>query len=100
MMRLATQGGEDRAGTRMGLWGAAQAIAFGVGGLLGTGASDLSHWFVHAQGTAYAWVFGFEALMFAMSAACAVWVGRYDAPRAPSLSVQASHHSKELGHEY
>jgi BCD family chlorophyll transporter-like MFS transporter len=100
MMRLATQGGEDRAGTRMGLWGAAQAIAFGVGGLLGTGASDLSHWFVHAQGTAYAWVFGFEALMFAMSAACAVWVGRYDAPRTPSLSVQASHHSKELGHEY
>jgi BCD family chlorophyll transporter-like MFS transporter len=100
MMRLATQGGEDRAGTRMGLWGAAQAIAFGVGGLLGTGASDLSHWFVHAQGTAYAWVFGFEALMFAMSAACAVWVGRYDAPRTPSLSVPASHHSKELGHEY
>ena len=100
MMRLATQDGEDRAGTRMGLWGAAQAIAFGIGGLLGTGASDLSHLFVNAQGAAYACVFGFEALMFAMSAVCAVWVGRYDAPSTSSLSLPASHHSKELGHEY
>lgn len=100
MMHLATQGGEERAGTRMGLWGAAQAIAFGVGGLLGTGASDLSHQLVQAQGTAYAYVFGFEALMFVMSAVCAVWVGRYDAPRRAPLSPPASHHSKELGHEY
>jgi BCD family chlorophyll transporter-like MFS transporter len=78
MMRLATQGGEQHAGTRMGLWGASQAIAFGLGGLLGTAASDLAHYVLGAQGTAYACVFGFETAMFVMAAACAVWVGRYD----------------------
>jgi BCD family chlorophyll transporter-like MFS transporter len=78
MMRLATQGGEQHAGTRMGLWGASQAIAFGLGGLLGTAASDLAHYVLGAQGKAYACVFGFETAMFVMAAACAVWVGRYD----------------------
>ncbi len=78
MMRLATQGGEQHAGTRMGLWGASQAIAFGLGGLLGTAASDLAHYVLGEQGTAYACVFGFETIMFVMAAACAVWVGRYD----------------------
>jgi BCD family chlorophyll transporter-like MFS transporter len=78
MMRLATQGGEQHAGTRMGLWGASQAIAFGLGGLLGTAASDLAHFVLGEQGTAYAYVFGFETAMFVMAAACAVWVGRYD----------------------
>jgi BCD family chlorophyll transporter-like MFS transporter len=100
MMRLATQSGEERAGIRMGLWGAAQAIAFGLGGLLGTGASDLSHLFVNAQGTAYACVFGFEALMFAMSAACAVWVGRYDATPVQPMTKPVPPINKELGHEY
>ena len=78
MMRLATQGGEQHAGTRMGLWGASQAIAFGLGGLLGTAASDLAHYVLGEQGTAYGCVFGFETVMFVMAAACAVWVGRYD----------------------
>ncbi len=41
MMALAGQGRERREGTRMGLWGAAQAIAAGVGGLVGAGAVDL-----------------------------------------------------------
>jgi BCD family chlorophyll transporter-like MFS transporter len=52
MMRLATQGGEHHAGTRMGLWGASQAMAFGLGGLLGTAASDLAHFVLGAQGMA------------------------------------------------
>ncbi|MDZ7812047.1 MAG: hypothetical protein U5L74_02590 [Ideonella sp.] len=30
----------------MGLWGAAQAVAFGLGGVLGTGASDLARWLI------------------------------------------------------
>ena len=101
MMRLATQGGEARAGTRMGLWGAAQAIAFGLGGLLGTAASDLAHYFLSAQGTAYSCVFGFETVMFVMSAGCAVWVGRYDqksvSMRQPPKVVGLT---KELSHEY
>ncbi len=78
MMRLSTQGSQGHEGTRMGLWGAAQAIAFGLGGILGTGASDLAHWLVASSGLAYASVFGFEALMFALSAWCAILVNRND----------------------
>ncbi len=101
MMRLATQGGEERAGTRMGMWGAAQAIAFGLGGLLGTAASDIAHYFLSAQGTAYSCVFGFETLMFVMSAGCAVWVGRYDQKSAPMRqSPKVVGLTKDLSHEY
>ena len=35
MMALVSAGGEKREGVRMGLWGAAQAFAFGIGGFLG-----------------------------------------------------------------
>jgi BCD family chlorophyll transporter-like MFS transporter len=91
MMRLATQGGDQHAGTRMGLWGASQAMAFGLGGLLGTAASDLAHYLLGEQGTAYACVFGFESLMFVLAAACAIWVGQYDrqvsTPRHAPLSL-------------
>jgi BCD family chlorophyll transporter-like MFS transporter len=38
MMALAGEGRGRREGTRMGLWGAAQAIAAGFGGLVGAGA--------------------------------------------------------------
>ena len=76
MMRLAAAAQDGREGTRMGLWGAAQAIAFGLGGLLGTGASDLARWWLGEPGQAYTWVFGMEALMFAGSAWWAVQVGR------------------------
>jgi BCD family chlorophyll transporter-like MFS transporter len=72
MMRLAGEGGAGREGTRMGLWGAAQAAAFGLGGLLGTAASDLAHALLGEQRTAYAAVFGMQALMFAVSAAVAL----------------------------
>jgi MFS transporter, BCD family, chlorophyll transporter len=68
MMRLANEGHGSREGVRMGLWGAAQAIAFGLGGLVGTGASDLAHHLIAAPGTAYAFVFALEALTFVASA--------------------------------
>lgn len=68
MMRLASAGRSGREGTRMGLWGAAQAIAFGGGGLLGAVASDLVRLVVPAPGEAYAIVFGAEALLFVVAA--------------------------------
>ncbi|TVQ59345.1 MAG: MFS transporter, partial [Rhodobacteraceae bacterium] len=40
MMALAGAQAPGREGARMGLWGAAQAIAFGVGGFVGTAAVD------------------------------------------------------------
>jgi BCD family chlorophyll transporter-like MFS transporter len=76
MMRLSTEGSEGHEGTRMGLWGAAQAIAFGLGGILGTGASDLARWLMASTGQAYAAVFALEAVMFTLSAWCAVLVMR------------------------
>ena len=75
MMRLASEGRHAREGVRMGLWGAAQAVAFGLGGLLGTAASDLARMLIAAPGSAYAAVFGFEALMFVASAAMAWRIG-------------------------
>ena len=74
MMRLAAQGKERREGVRMGLWGAAQAVAFGLGGLLGTAASDLARWWFGSPVAAYASVFGLEALAFVVAAVLAARV--------------------------
>ena len=41
MMGLAGSAAASREGVRMGVWGAAQAVAFGLGGFAGTAASDL-----------------------------------------------------------
>ena len=68
MMRLANEGRARREGTRMGLWGAAQALAFGAGGLLGTGLSDISRALINDTALAYATVFGLEALLFVVAA--------------------------------
>lgn len=68
MMQLASQGRASREGVRMGLWGAAQGIAFGLGGLAGTAASDLARWLIAQPGTAYACVFALEGALFALSA--------------------------------
>ncbi|MFM1987390.1 MAG: hypothetical protein RJA99_347 [Pseudomonadota bacterium] len=77
MMRLAGEGRGSREGVRMGLWGAAQAIAFGIGGLAGAAASDLARWLLDgAVGPAYASVFAAEALLFVVSAFMAARIGR------------------------
>lgn len=84
MMRLAGEGGAGREGTRMGLWGAAQAAAFGLGGLLGTAASDLAHALLGEQRAAYAAVFALQGLMFALSAVVALRLrSRTVAPHIP-----------------
>jgi BCD family chlorophyll transporter-like MFS transporter len=76
MMRLAGEGRSSREGVRMGLWGAAQAIAFGVGGLAGAVASDVARWALGAPGPAYASVFALEAGLFVVSAVLAARIGR------------------------
>lgn len=75
MMRLAGEGRESREGVRMGLWGAAQAVAFGLGGLLGTAASDLARWAIGTPDLAYTAVFFLEALMFVVAAVLAARIG-------------------------
>ena len=73
MMALAGAGRGHREGTRMGLWGAAQAVAAGFGGLTGTVLADLlRHGLPNVQ--AYGSVFLFEALLFVISALMAARV--------------------------
>jgi BCD family chlorophyll transporter-like MFS transporter len=69
MMTLAGHGQARREGLRMGLWGAAQAIAFGLGGFVGTVAIDLTRSFIPEPAVAYALVFGAEGVLFLYSAA-------------------------------
>ncbi len=92
MMRLATRGRAAREGVRMGLWGAAQAIAFGFGGLIGTAASDLAHWLIADSGVAYGSVFALEAVLFVASALLASRIPmgerseEFMSTRSPSLN--------------
>jgi BCD family chlorophyll transporter-like MFS transporter len=90
MMRLAREGTSGREGTRMGLWGAAQGIAFGLGGLVGTGATDLARHVIQQLDLAYASVFFFEMLLFVASAWWAVQVATPRARRASSNLSNAS----------
>jgi MFS transporter, BCD family, chlorophyll transporter len=68
MMGLASSGQQAREGVRMGLWGAAQAVAFGLGGFMGTAASDLVRFLLASPSQAYASVFAGEALLFLVAA--------------------------------
>lgn len=85
MMHLAGGAGGGREGVRMGLFGAAQGIAFGLGGLVGTGASDLARWVFGLPATAYASVFAMEAAMFL--AAAGIAAGRHRVSPSPGPSA-------------
>jgi BCD family chlorophyll transporter-like MFS transporter len=84
MMQLAGREGEDRAGTRLGLWGAAQAIAFGLGGLAGAAAVDVAGLVLQNAAQAYAAVFLIDAVLFVASARLAARVTR-PAETAPRM---------------
>lgn len=73
MMALAADGKERREGTRMGLWGAAQAIAAGFGGLLGAGMVDLLR-LTFSDAQAFGTVFIFEAGIFIAATAMAAHI--------------------------
>ncbi len=80
MMRLANASGAQSQGIRMGLWGAAQAIAFGLGNLLGTLLSDVAHVLLTAPAWSYASVFLVETILFLWATRLAVQVGQMDTP--------------------
>ena len=84
MMALAGRGRAAREGTRMGLWGAAQAIGFAVGGVLGTAASDVARLLIGSQVAAYLSVFGAEALLFIASAWLAARIHMPAVARGPA----------------
>jgi BCD family chlorophyll transporter-like MFS transporter len=75
MMELAHQNEAGGAGVRMGVWGAAQALAFALGGVVGTGGVDLIRHVSGSPGMAFAIVFGMQGILFFSAARFAARVG-------------------------
>jgi BCD family chlorophyll transporter-like MFS transporter len=79
MMALtASADGRREHGLRLGLFGAAQAVAYGTGGLAGGVASDLARLALGSPAAGYAAVFVAEAVLFTGAA----WLALRSAPRA------------------
>ncbi|ACI99469.1 BCD family MFS transporter [Rhodospirillum centenum] len=89
MMERVGAGRESREGVRMGLWGAAQAVAFGLGGFIGTAAADAARVFFETPATAYGAVFVAEGLLFLVSALMALRLGADRLQGAGSRAVPA-----------
>lgn len=87
MMNLAGEGKARREGVRMGLWGASQAIAFGLGGFLGTVAIDITRMIFESMAVAYGVVFLGEALVFLVAAGLAMTIRQ---PNSADSSVRAT----------
>ncbi len=85
MMALAGEGRGSREGMRMGLWGAAQAIAAGFGGLLGAAAVDVMRVSLGSDATAFGAVFVCEAGLFVVAALLALKV--IDPTRGPKAAM-------------
>jgi len=97
MMNLAHSGREGREGIRMGLWGAAQAIAFGVGGLAGTVVVDVCRWLTGWIALSYGMVFLLQAILFTVAALIAARINRMYIPTPGRQAKRPLH--PELGLE-
>jgi BCD family chlorophyll transporter-like MFS transporter len=87
MMELAHEGRAGRAGVRMGLWGAAQAVAFGLGGLFGTSIVDLVRLLFGSPMLAFGVVFSAEAALFLLAAVYAAQINSLSQRGAPANST-------------
>jgi BCD family chlorophyll transporter-like MFS transporter len=79
MMSLAGQGDTARPGLKMGVWGAAQAMAFGLGGFAGAAGLDVMRHLIASTPDAFAAVFAVEGLLFLSAAALMLRLGRQPA---------------------
>jgi BCD family chlorophyll transporter-like MFS transporter len=84
MMGMVGEGHSSREGVRMGLWGAAQALAFALGGVVATALVDLLKILFHSTPMAYAYVFIVEACFFMVAGLLAVQVS----PQSTALSAK------------
>lgn len=82
MMRIAAER-EGATGTRMGVFGAAQAVAAGIAGLIATGIVDVARLAMPIE-TAYGTVFILEAFLFVAAALVAARLLHSDGPE-PAL---------------
>lgn len=97
MMTLASAGPKQREGTRMGLWGASQAIAFALGGFIGAAGVDIARLVMGDAAPAFALVFAVEGGVFLIAATLALRVGASAAdhqrlPALPSAEFAAARH--------
>lgn len=86
MMGLAGAGGANREGMRMGVWGAAQAVAFGLGGLIGAVGVDVGRALTGSTSGTFMIVFGFEATLFLAAASIALRDGARRPRAQPALA--------------
>ncbi|GGB33656.1 bacteriochlorophyll synthase [Roseibium aquae] len=93
MMMLAGGNGGNQTGIRMGVWGAAQALSFGLGGFAGTVLLDLSRLMTGDDGTSFLIVFSLEAVLFLLAALVALRIkagtaSNADLPAFPSPGLE------------
>lgn len=91
MMALAGKGQAGNEGTRMGVWGASQAFAFGLGTLLGTAGVDATRYLVGTPVLAYVLVFAVEALLFLYAVRLILGVGGIEGSWRRSSRVTESY---------
>ncbi len=82
MMELAGADGPGTEGIRMGLWGAAQALAFGIGGFAGATGVDIGRAAFASDAPAFALVFTLEAGLFLIAALIATKLSTVQQPQS------------------
>jgi BCD family chlorophyll transporter-like MFS transporter len=87
MMSYAGASRQSGEGVRVGVWGAAQAAAFGIGGFAGATGLDVMRHAVASTPMAFATVFAAEGVCFLAAAAIALRFDRGAAVRAPARAV-------------
>jgi MFS transporter, BCD family, chlorophyll transporter len=86
--------GQSREGVRMGVFGAAQAVAFGLGGFAGTALADLLRYVTGSAATGYGFVFALEAALFVLAAGLAWQLTRIAGTSSENpLLMAGAHHA-------
>jgi BCD family chlorophyll transporter-like MFS transporter len=81
----------------MGMFGAAQAIAFGAGGLAGTVVLDLGRLVTGSAGGGYVTVFVADGLLFLASALLATRIGRAATGQSQGFGPMAGGNARLAG---
>jgi MFS transporter, BCD family, chlorophyll transporter len=85
MMGIARDGSEARIGARMGVFGAAQAVGFGLGSFGGTVMADVMRRVMASDALGYGAVFAIEGGIFLIAAGLALRVTGADARTTPTM---------------
>jgi len=87
MMSFAGASRKSGEGIRVGVWGAAQAGAFGIGGFAGATGLDLMRHVVASTPVAFATVFSIEGLCFLVASVIALRLDRGADDRVPARAA-------------